>query len=105
MSPASPPSDEPPSQLRIEHTIDDETSPSVAIILAIAILEDTNPADLPEEVGMTLYEHIDPEALDRLITGETEGEVTIDFDLNLHPDHEYAVQIHDTRNLVVEKAG
>jgi Halobacterial output domain 1 len=89
------------SELCIEHPFDDETPPSVAIIQAIAIIENTQPMNLPDECEFTLYDHIDPEALDRLVTANTRNDVTID--LYIQSEHEYVVQVRDTRQLVVQK--
>lgn len=43
-------------------------SPSIAIADAIALLEDLEPVELPDGLGFTLYEYVDPEALDSLVT-------------------------------------
>lgn len=96
------PSDESNSPLRIERTYTDETPPSIAIIHAIAAIENTDPRSLTEELGMTLYDHLDPEALDRLATDTTE--LTITVGLHLNSEQEYAVQIDETGHLIVQKA-
>lgn len=98
-------SDEPTARCRIEHAYDDETPPSIAIIRAISILENTDPAELSDEVEMTLYDHIDPEALDRLTNDATgAAAVTIDLGLSLETDRQYAVQVREGGRLVVQKA-
>lgn len=89
--------------LRIEWTFDDETPPSIAIVQAIAIIENADPTELPSEAGITLYDHIDPDALDRLV-GETDV-AAVTIDLGFAPGHQYAVQIRETGQVVVQKAG
>ena len=101
MTPTNSHPDEPDSELRIEHEYDDETPPSIAIIHAIAIIENIDPVDLLDECGIALYDYINPEALDRLATANTEGAVTID--LTLYPEHEYTIHVGDTGQLVVRK--
>jgi hypothetical protein len=63
--------------------------PSVAVVTAIAALENVEPVDLP----VTLYDHISPEALDALVA--TNSPVTISFHLE-----EYYIQI-DRNSLVI----
>jgi hypothetical protein len=53
--------------------------PSITVINAIAALENVEPTDL----SMTLHNHIDPEALDELVT--TDSHITISFTLNEYP--------------------
>ncbi|QLG47981.1 HalOD1 output domain-containing protein [Natrinema halophilum] len=50
-----------------EHTYDDETPVSTAIIQAVCAVENVDPVDAPADLGFTLYEHVDPEALDRIV--------------------------------------
>lgn len=80
-----------------------EKPPSIAIVHAIATLENTDPTALPAECGVRLSDHIDPEALDRLATDNSDVAVTIE--LGLHADYRYTVQIRDAGQLIVEKAG
>ncbi len=63
--------------------------PSIAVIDALASLEDVRPVNLSDEIGGTLCDFVDPEALDALVTDEnaisisftiTEYEVHIDED-------------------------
>ncbi|UTF52593.1 hypothetical protein NGM29_12445 [Natronosalvus rutilus] len=69
---------------------------------AIAVIEDVDPMDSPTALGMTLYDHIDPTALDRLLN-DTADRTGVTVDLTLHNGHQYAVQIPDGGELVVEK--
>ncbi|NGM71053.1 hypothetical protein G6M89_18930 [Natronolimnobius sp. AArcel1] len=46
----------------VDHTFDDETQPSFAIIRAICVLENVDPVDAPQQIDFTLYGHIDPQA-------------------------------------------
>lgn len=101
MTSASPPSDEPTAGPRLEHTIDDETPASTAIIRAIAILENVRPEKLSDEVDLTLYDHVDPDALDRLVAADAERGVSIA--LGIRSEHEYAVRIRSTGHLIVRK--
>ena len=64
--------------------------PSSAVIKAISAIENTDPIDLP----VTLYEHIDPEALDALVT--TDSNVSVSFTVG-----EYQVHIEGNRVGVV----
>jgi len=53
------------------------TAPSVAVINAIATIENIEPTNFSVAFDTTLFDHIDPEALDALIT---EGnEISISF--------------------------
>ncbi|MBZ6496189.1 HalOD1 output domain-containing protein [Natrinema longum] len=47
------------------------TEPSMAIIGAIASLEEVTPADLSTTLDNTLYDYVDPEALDALVTADS----------------------------------
>lgn len=96
----SPGDSEPP--LRIEHQYDNETPPSIAIVRAIAVIENVPPMNSTTDLGVRLYDHIDPTALDQLVDTENDGvDVTIDF--TIQNGHQYAVQVQDTGRLVVEK--
>lgn len=61
------------------------TSPSIAIIEELAILEDCDPKTLADRFD-PLYEYIDPDALDMLVTADSS--VTVTFDLE-----EYRIQL------------
>lgn len=54
-----------------------ENAPSRAVIEAISAVENVEPTSLSEELGTTLFNHVDPEALDRLVTADTD--ITIAF--------------------------
>lgn len=58
--------------------------------------------DSPTELGITLYEHVDPTALDQLVT-ENNGDSAVSVDLTVHNDHQYDVRIQDSRRLVIER--
>lgn len=88
--------------IHVECPYDDDTPPSIAIVRAIAVIEDVDPIDSPKTLGITLYDHVDPEALDRLVTATGSGDgVTVE--LTLRNDHRYAVRIRDTGRVVVER--
>ena len=87
--------------VRVEHRYDSDTPASIAIVRAIAVLENVDPMDSPTDLGITLYDHVDPTALDRLVSeGDRTGAVTVD--LTIHNDHRYAVRVRETR-LTVER--
>ncbi|ADB62090.1 hypothetical protein Htur_3226 [Haloterrigena turkmenica DSM 5511] len=90
------------STIRVEHQYDGDTPPSIAIVRAIAVIEDVDPMDSPAELGLTLFDHVDPTALDRLVA-ETPGRSTVTVDLTIHTDHYYCVRIRGN-HLIVEKA-
>ena len=74
----------------------------MALVRAISVIENVDPMDSPTALGLILYDHVDPEALDRLVSadGDSSG-VTVD--LTLENGHHYAVQARDDGHLVVEK--
>lgn len=64
--------------------------PSGAVIEAISDIENTEPIDLP----VTLYHHIDPEALDALVTNDSR--VTVSFTVG-----KYQIHIEGNRLVIV----
>ena len=52
------------------------SSPSLAVVEAIADLAGVDPTDLPEE-GVVLYEHVDPDALNALVAGRPDADVDV----------------------------
>ena len=82
----------------IEHTYDAETPVSVAIVQAIAALENVDPVASPGNLGFTLYDHVDPTALDAVVgDGTGSGDVVVTFDVA-----DYLVRVEDTGRLVVD---
>lgn len=77
------PADERPVLAERSH---DETTPaSIAVVYAIAAALDTDPVECATEHGLTLYDHIDPEALDSLMGDDRQGEsVTVELTVNDH---------------------
>lgn len=69
------------------------TSPSIAIIDAIATLENVDPVGLSSTLDTTLFDYVDPDALDTLVTDD--GNILISFTID-----EYTVQI-DENTLVI----
>ncbi|MFP8954889.1 HalOD1 output domain-containing protein [Natrialbaceae archaeon A-arb3/5] len=57
-----------------------ETTPSMAVIDAIASAENTEPTDVSEELDTTLFNHVDPEALDALVTGNKRISISFTID-------------------------
>lgn len=89
--------------MRVEHEYDGETLPSVAIIQAIAAIEGVNPVDLPTKTGITLYDHVNPGALDQIATvNKDENEITVK--LVIRNGDQYAVEVQNNGRIVVEKA-
>ena len=68
-------------------------SPSMAVIDALAAIEDVKPINLQRTLDTTLYEEVNPDALDSLVTND--GHVTISFTID-----QYRVLI-DGNKLVV----
>ncbi|RQH02584.1 HalOD1 output domain-containing protein [Natrarchaeobius oligotrophus] len=62
------------------------TTPSFAVVDTIAGLEGVDPVDLSTAFGTTLFDHVDPESLDTLVTAD--GNVSIAF-----PIDDYFVRI------------
>ncbi|WP_222918460.1 HalOD1 output domain-containing protein [Natrinema sp. SYSU A 869] len=56
------------------------TTPTVAVVNAIAGIEDVEPTDLSTALGTTMYEHINPEALDTVVTTGTHPEIAFSVD-------------------------
>lgn len=96
-------SDDSNDQPRVEHRYDAETPPSIAIVQAIAVLENIDPMASSTHIGIRLYDHVDPEALNRLVTTNG-GVAAITVDLTLQEDHQYSVRIQDDGQLIVQKA-
>lgn len=78
----------------LEYAPDDETPTSIAVVRTIAALENVDPTALE----FTLYDYIDPVALDRLIahagTGSTEVRFTV---------RDYRVSVLETGEIVVRE--
>lgn len=73
-----------------------ETDPSLAILEALATIEETDPIALFSGRGRTLYDHVDPEALDSLVESATEIDLSV-------PIGGYRVRI-DGEELAVDSA-
>ena len=70
-----------------------EAPPSVAIIYALAMLENVDPIQFSEELDRTLHDYIDPSALETLVGNDQAVEVKFRMD-------EYTIQI-DNDGLIV----
>lgn len=77
------PADERPVLAEQSH---DETTPaSIAAVYAVAAALDSDPIECTTEHGFTLYDHVDPEALDSLMGDDRQEEsVTVELTLNEH---------------------
>ncbi|MFC6719419.1 HalOD1 output domain-containing protein [Natrialbaceae archaeon GCM10025810] len=87
----------------IERSYGATTPPSLAIVQTIAVMEDVDPMDA-REFGLRLYDHVDPEALDRLLE-DPDGSASVSLDLSVENRSRYAVQLHENGRLVVRKSG
>lgn len=68
-----------------ERRHDEATPASIAVVYAIAAALDTDPIECSTEHGFTLYDHVDPEALDTLLTDDrSDGTVTVELSLDEH---------------------
>ena len=65
-----------PETVRVEHGCDD-ISPSLAVVEGIADLAGVEPADLADETGIVLYDHVDPDALDALVSSRPDAAVDV----------------------------
>lgn len=54
-----------------------ERSPSVAVLEAIAAIENVHPTDLHTDPGIRLHDDVDLEALDALVTHD--GDISVSF--------------------------
>lgn len=88
--------------VHVESQYGEDVPPSIAIVRSIAVIEDVDPIDSPTDLGLTLHDHVDLEALDQLVSGATTStSITVDFTVD--SDQQYAVQIRDSGALIVEK--
>jgi len=55
----------------------DDTPPSLAVVEAIADLAGVEPTNLADETGIVLYEHVDPDALDTLVSARSDVPVNL----------------------------
>lgn len=62
-----------------------ETPPSIAVLEAIAALENTHATKLHTDVGITLYDAVDIEALDELLTHG--GDISVSFTVEEYQIH------------------
>ncbi|WP_049906385.1 HalOD1 output domain-containing protein [Halorubrum tebenquichense] len=65
-------------------------SPSLAVVEAIADLAGVEPADLSDE-GVVLYEHVDPDALNAIVSGRSDADVDVSltvagYDVRVGPE-------------------
>ena len=65
----------------IEREYAPDTAPTVAVLEAIAALEDTDATALGDEFGLVLYDHLDPQALDALFASDSAAaSVAVEFE-------------------------
>ncbi|GAA0532068.1 HalOD1 output domain-containing protein [Halorubrum ejinorense] len=85
-----------PETARVRHG-GDGPAPSLAVVEAIADLAGVEPADLLEEEGVVLYDHVDPDALDAVVAGRPDSDVDVSlsvagYDVTVGPDSAVARQ-------------
>ncbi|MFP9190161.1 HalOD1 output domain-containing protein [Natronosalvus vescus] len=73
------------SERPFEYGFKEHTSVSVAIVEAIAAVERVAPTTTPKELGFTLYDYIDTDALDALFDGQQVSEcLEVEFDVDCY---------------------
>lgn len=82
-----------PGATRIEREYGPDTPPTVAVLEAIATLEETDPTALGDECGLVLYDHLDPQALDALFAGASGVSVRV----TIEADATYGVRLTPER--------
>lgn len=81
----------------LEHSYDTDRTASLAVVEAIATLEDTDPIEFASEFGTKLNDSIDPTALDTLTgIGDGTGTVVVEF-----PFAGYRVRVDDSGRIRV----
>ncbi|ELZ47443.1 hypothetical protein C463_02751 [Halorubrum californiense DSM 19288] len=76
-----------PETARVPHG-GDGLAPSLAVVEAIAELAGVEPAELSAE-GIVLYDHVDPDALNALVSGRSDADVSLTvagYDIRVGPD-------------------
>jgi hypothetical protein len=76
------------------YQVDENTHPSTGVTLAVSKLTDTEPTELAE----TLYEALDPDALDSLFASDCAENVTTSFEFS-----GCRVQVEGGRQILVSK--
>lgn len=92
------PSDSDPDDVfPFEREFDEESNIALAIIEAVASIENTTPAKLREELGVALYDTIDPTALAAIVgDGSGAGERHVEF-----PFATYRIRITDGGKILI----
>ncbi|MFC4437891.1 MULTISPECIES: HalOD1 output domain-containing protein [Natrialbaceae] len=68
------------SSIHVQRTDDwSATKPSIAVINALATVKNVDPAELTTECGITLYDYVDPEALDVLVRNQRSEQAIVSF--------------------------
>ena len=85
-----------PETARVRHG-GDGPAPSLAVVEAIADLAGVEPADLPEQEGVVLYDYVDPDALDAIVAGRPDSDVDVSlsvagYEISVGPDSAVARQ-------------
>lgn len=75
---------------------DDDVSASTAVVETVCEIEGVDPVDAPDTIGFTLYDYVDPEALDRVLDGDS-GAVAVELTIEGH-----RIRITDTGRISVD---
>lgn len=72
-----------------------KTPPSIAIVKAIAAIENVDPIDLPAVSDVTLYAHVNPDALDTIVADDRHAVVSF-------PVGDYLIRIDGTELTIAD---
>ncbi|WP_312907035.1 HalOD1 output domain-containing protein [Natronosalvus caseinilyticus] len=90
-----------PTPIRLRKMYDwSVTAPSFAVIDALATLERVDPAELVAVLETTLYDHVDPEALDILVRDRKSDSISITISID-----RYQVRFDGDELIIFESTG
>lgn len=79
----------------LDHKYDDELPASIMIVKAICSLENSDPVETSADLGFTLYDHVDPDALDTIVeSGDQTLLIEFEFDT-------YSIRLKSSERIVV----
>ncbi|MDS0475367.1 HalOD1 output domain-containing protein [Natrinema sp. 1APR25-10V2] len=85
----------------LEYDYDADTPPSVAVIRAIATLEEVDPTALSTKHGQTLFDRIDPSGFDTLVQkGTVSNDLVVEFTI-----YGYRIRIEEPTRVLVYGGG
>ncbi|WP_276253229.1 HalOD1 output domain-containing protein [Halomontanus rarus] len=86
----------PESTLLLEYEYDENIPASIAVIRAIATVEEVDPTTLSTNFNDTLFDRIDPGGFDALVTAGTTVDLVIEFTI-----FGYRVRIEDEARILI----